>query len=207
MKSWETSAFTLAVFVFVKRESMLLGPKHFPDYWKPGLCREDEGGFLVKTASRWGPCHWWGGGWLICALSSCWMDWHLPHKRELDSCLCWLWHWCQTVTQTQGQRWGLITAASLKKLIAKVILKVSPALCVCRCPGCLCPARLLPCPAACLWAPCCHVFHLIMTSWQLQWSKCNFTFDGRDLFPHVVFWWCLVRDLQGEAGSSAVSWK
>ena len=51
MKSWETSAFALAVFVFVKRESMLLSPTHFPDCRKPecmgfaGRIKED---FLQK---------------------------------------------------------------------------------------------------------------------------------------------------------------
>lgn len=203
MKSWETSAFTLAVFVFVKREFMLLCPARFPDCWNPGLCREDEGGFLVKTASRCGPCHWWGGGWLICDPSGCRRIGISPTKENWALACA----GCDAGTIVVPKLRVSAEASSLKKLIAKVILKVIAALCVCRCPGCLCPARLLPCPAACLRAPCCRVLHLIMMSWQLQWSKCNFTFDGRGLFTCVVFWWCLVRDLQREAGSSAVGWK
>lgn len=160
MKSWETSAFALAVFVFVERESMLLGPTRFPDCRKPeymGFAGRNKGGFLVKTAARWAPIRVERWLWNLCTAELP-GDRHLPQERGWGSRLCWLWWLCYGGARAQGQLWGLITAASLKSCIAKVIPKVIPVLCVWGCLGRFCsPSRALlptcglPAAASSVW--------------------------------------------------------
>lgn len=115
MKSCETSAFALAVFILVQRESMLLSPTHFPN------CRESEclcfGGrikeyFLAKRAAR---TVWVGGRWL-CSVGTAKLleDWRLPCEGVCGSHLFWLRWLCHGGAHAQGQLWGLIVAAALK---------------------------------------------------------------------------------------------
>lgn len=184
MKSCETSASALAVFVLVRTESVLLSPTHFPDWRKPeclcfgGRIKED---FWQKQQQ--GLCQWWGGDCVVLALPSCWRI-GISAVKEYLALVCSGWHGCATVVLMLR----VSSEASLWQQLSKAIAKVIAALCACRCSGRLCSASYL-------WGPCCGVFSLIMISWQLLCPKYNFTFCERGLFPHEVFWSCSERAL------------